>query len=177
VTAKLGSLEAKHVYHFRIVATTAGGTQAGADLTFTTAAPSPHLSALRISPNRFRAFVKTAHGHRPAKTGATVHYNDSQPATTTLTVLQAQRGVRSGRRCVAPPRHPRGKAKPRRCTRLVALGSFSHRDRRAGAQTLHYDGRAHGRALAPGSYTLTAAAIDGAQQRSNTIQTGFRIVH
>jgi hypothetical protein len=176
VSAPLASLSAQRTYHFRIVATTPGGTAQGADRTFTTATTAtlgPRLSGLRLKPKAFHAQRK-GHRHR-APTGTTISYMDSQPAVTTFTILQARRGVRSHGRCVAPPRHRHGKSKLRRCTRSVSRGGFSHRDRRSGIERLRFDGRIHGRPLAAGGYTLTAVATDSVHHRSNTVRVGFHI--
>ena len=91
------------LYHFQLVAANVIGATSGADGTFVTA-PSPAMltsaprdSALHLSSRRFRAATHgaTVTSTRPP-TGTTVSYSDSQPATTSLTVLEPASGVRSG---------------------------------------------------------------------------------
>jgi 6-phosphogluconolactonase (cycloisomerase 2 family) len=136
----------------------------------------PALTALRVSPSTIRAApsgVTLARKKAKPKTGATISYNDSQAATTTFAILRATAGVRSGKRCIAPPRHPAKRRKAKRCTRLVAVGSFTHIDR-AGSNRLPFSGRLHGHKLAPGSYTLTATPALG-KLVGQTASTHFTI--
>jgi hypothetical protein len=120
-------------------------------------APVPSITALRLSPSTFRAAASgpTIAATRRKSSGTTIAYRDSLAATTSFTVLRSMAGVRRGRRCVAPPRHRSAHSKLKRCTRLVATAGFAHNDR-AGTNRLRFSGRAHGRRLAPGSYTLVA---------------------
>ncbi len=138
-------------------------------------APPPAIAAvsrLRISPFRFPAATKGASitRTRKRKTGTNVSYRDTQAATTTFTVLQPRRGIRRGRSCVKPKRGQRG----RRCTRYVAVGKFTHRDR-AGANSFHFSGRVRGRKLAPGTYRLQAVPRF-AGRNGRAIFNSFRIV-
>ena len=114
------------------------------------------MSKLKLKPARFHV-VK--HRHKHFKLGTTIGYTDSLAATTTFTVTQKARGVVKGKRCVAPPRHPskRGK-KPKKCTRTVTFGTFTHRDK-AGANRVAWNGKLKRRALKAGSYTLHAVAV------------------
>jgi hypothetical protein len=101
----------------------------------------PRLTALRLHPTTFRA--APAHGHPRAKTGTTISYRDSAPATTTLMVLSVPR-----RSCTPAQVHRR------QCViRGRLVGSFIHRDR-AGANRFGFSGRIHGHALSPGRYRL-----------------------
>jgi hypothetical protein len=117
----------------------------------------PALSGLRVSPNAFRAAATgaTIAKKGKAKAGATISYSDSLAATTTFVIIKPTAGVRSGKRCVAPPRHRAKHKKLKRCTRLLTLGSFSHVDR-AGVNNLRFSGRLRAKKLAPATYTLTA---------------------
>jgi hypothetical protein len=119
--------------------------------------PVPSISALRLSPSTFRAAAKgpTIASAKRKGTGTTITYSDSLAATTSFTILRSTPGVRSGRRCVAPPKHRAAHAKLKRCTRLLAAANFTHIDR-AGANRLRFSGRAHAKKLRPGSYTLVA---------------------
>jgi len=117
--------------------------------------PHPALSALKLSPSAFSAAV---HGASISKAGGTkVSYVDSETATSTFTVFAASGGRIQGRSCVKPGRHNR---RGKRCTRYVALGTFTHADA-AGANSFHFSGRLKGRKLARGLYKLQAIATNG----------------
>ena len=116
--------------------------------------PPPAISGLAVHPSAFAASARGASiakaGRHP--TGTTVTYRDWRSATTTFTVLHAVKGMRRGHACV---KLARGAKHPKRCTRYVKVGGFSHRDR-AGRVTFHFSGRVRGHKLSPGSYKLTA---------------------
>jgi Putative Ig domain len=132
-----------------IAAAMGAGTGTG---TGTGPMPAPALAALKVSPSVFRAASTGATVTRRRKTGTTISYTDSQAATTTFTVLEPRPGVRDKHRgCVRPRRAKRAK----RCTRYIAIGSFTHSDA-AGRDTLHFTGRLGRRRLKPGSYRLQA---------------------
>ena len=144
----------------------------------TIAVPTPHavptptavLSRLTISPHAFAVAARSMSLAR--KAGAVISYRDTLAATTTFTVARALPGRKSGRRCLKPTTHNRhGK----RCTRFARVrGSFSHRDS-VGANRVGFTGRLRGRALAPGSYRLSATPrVNGKTGRA--VVTGFRII-
>jgi hypothetical protein len=122
---------------------------------------APSDSSLALRPSRFRAAAKgaTISGH--ANTGTTIGYVDTQSAVSTLTVLEPLPGVRSGHACVAAPAHRVKGRHYRACTRMRALGSFTHRDV-AGLNQMHFSGRLHGHALAPHAYVLAVRPSDSA---------------
>jgi len=133
------------------------------------------ITALAISPNAFAAApsgatISTANLSAKKKYGAQISYRDSQAATTTFTVLLPIPGRMQGRTCKKP-----GKANKhgRRCTLYKALGSFTHTDT-AGANSLHFSGRLHGKKLAKGSYRLQAVAHDAAGNGA-AVSKGFTI--
>jgi DNA-binding beta-propeller fold protein YncE len=135
--------------------------------------PLASLSGLSVSPNSLRAASSGASiAAKKPKTGATVSYTDSQPSTTTFTVLKAANGFTQKGRCVA--KRPAGKKNAKRCTLYKPTGSFSHSDN-AGHNTFHFTGRVSGQKLKPGVYRLQAiprfAGRNGA-----TRTTGFRVV-
>jgi hypothetical protein len=132
---------------------------------------APALSAYRLSPTTFSAAAK---GASVAKaTGTRVTYRLSEPASVRFTVQRAQAGRRSGKRCVKPTRKNR---KAKRCSRLVAVGSFTHRGN-AGANSLRFTGRiTRRRRLGLGAYKLAAVATDAAKKRSKQAIKAFRIV-
>jgi uncharacterized delta-60 repeat protein len=126
------------------------------------------ISKLGITPTTFSAAPS---GPSIAKTiGAQVSYENTQAATTMLTVLRPARGVRYKGSCVKPSRRRHGK----RCTRWVAVGRFTHTDK-AGLNSFHFTGRVYGRKLRPGRYKLRArprfAGPDG-----RAVEVNFRIV-
>jgi DNA-binding beta-propeller fold protein YncE len=149
-----------------------GGSAPGTPL-----AVRPVITALGVSPSTFRAALTGATIARKKakpKTGATIAYSDSQVAITTLAILRPTSGVRSGKRCVVPPRHPTKRHKTKRCTRLLTEGGFTHVDR-AGTNSLRFSGRLHGKKLTPDGYTLTATPTLG-KLAGRTASTHFTVV-
>lgn len=67
--------------------------------------------------------------------------------------------------------HP---TKRRRCTRLVLVGAFAHRDR-VGANHFRFSGRVNGRALEPGRYVFEVTA-ELAGQTSRQLSARFQIL-
>ncbi len=113
------------------------------------------LSRLRLKPRAFRPAARGRAVAARTHAGATISYVDSFAGHTTFRVL----------RCAAP----RG-----RCSKLVFVGSFSHRDR-AGTNRLRFTGRLRGRALSAGRYVLRAIATL-AEQRSRAATARFVIL-
>ena len=56
-----------------------------------------------------------------------ITYRDTLAAHTTLRVYHEVRGVKRGRKCVAPP-GPKQRSNGKPCTRLMLVGSFKHHD-------------------------------------------------
>ena len=148
----------------------------------TTAAPSPQppqpppgsgapvISQARVAPTAFKAAKRGGSTTTVTGTGTTVSYQDSQAATTTISVLKPTTGHLRAGNCLAGP----ARAGQRRCTRTVPLGSFPHNDT-AGPDQLHFSGRIAGRTLARGSYVL--ALTPHANGRTGaTIRLSFRII-
>ena len=130
----------------------------------------PLLSALSVSPARFRAARRGP--SNPPRAGARVRYTLSEPARFTARVERAASGRRAGRRCVSPRRAKRG---ARRCVRYITLrGSIAHAGR-AGSNTFRFSGRLRGRSLRPGRYRLRGVATDAAGNSSRPRRTRFRI--
>jgi hypothetical protein len=131
----------------------------------------PLLSALKVSPTRFRAA-----GSGPSvatRVGGKVSYKLSEPATVGFTVERALSGRRAGGHCVKPKRSNR-RAKP--CTRHQALsGGFTHRGK-AGPNRFTFNGRLRSRKLSAGRYRLRAVATDVAGNKSSPKLSSFRIV-
>jgi uncharacterized repeat protein (TIGR01451 family) len=151
------------------VSTSASDTDSSNDSSTaqTTVAPAPILivppvlRSLKVSPAAFRA-----------KNGTTVSYSNSQDSTTTFTVAKRARGVKKGKRCVAPPKK-KPKKKPVRCTRFLKRGTFS-RANKAGPVSFHFNARVKGKLLKPGRYRLRAVARNSAGA-SLPLTASFRI--
>jgi hypothetical protein len=181
VSVALTGLMPTTAYQARVVVTNPTDTTPGAFRSFTTAAVAPALSGLTLSPAAFRAapsgpsaLAASATAATKKEPGTLISYRDSQTASTTFTVLQSQNGVRKGKRCVEVPKRREPKRKPRRCERLVVLGTFTHTDR-AGSNRLRFTGRVRGGQLKPGPYQLRAIARNSARTTSRPVTKGFRI--
>ena len=162
VSAGLTGLRQGVTYHYRLVATNAEGTTAGADQTFTTLDKiKPVLSLLRVLPGLF---------HR--NKGATISFRLSELATVTFRVDRVLRGVRRHGTCVVRKRRSRG----RPCTRYVPVpGSFTQAGVE-GANSFHFDARVGGRLLFPGAYRLRASPRDNAGNVGKTVVAAFRVL-
>jgi uncharacterized repeat protein (TIGR01451 family) len=135
--------------------------------------PAPVLSILTLDPASFRAAKSGPSVRAAATTGTVLSYTNSQASITTFTVFKRAPGVRKGKRCVAPPRKKPSK-KPKRCTRFLKRGTFTHFDT-AGAVRFRFTGRVNGKTLAPGRYRLRAVASNATgpskpRQRDFTIK-------
>jgi CSLREA domain-containing protein len=139
-------------YHYRLVASSADGAADGADRSFLTVAVKPRLGKLALEPSAFRA-------GRSRRSGTTISYTDSEPATATLAVL----------RCTSVSGH--GHRKHR--TRCKQVGSFSHADQ-LGKNTIRFGGRLNGRKLGRGPYRLEVTA-HAQRKRGNTISATFKV--
>lgn len=106
------------------------------------------LSAVRLTPSSFAV--------RGRRAGATLRFTLDRAATVRLQVDRQQPGIRVRGRCVAPGRRANGP----RCTRWRSAGSRSITGR-SGANSVRFDGRLGGRALAPGRYRLTLTPAGG----------------
>jgi DNA-binding beta-propeller fold protein YncE len=131
----------------------------------------PLLSALSLSPSRFRAAARGP--SIAARIGSTVSYRLSEPAAVRFRVERALPGRRVGGRCVKPTRSNR---RAQRCTRYRTLrGGFTHRGK-AGRNKFKFSGRLRGRKLRPARYRLRAVATDPAGNRSRPQRSRFRIL-
>ncbi|HEY0631537.1 MAG TPA: DUF11 domain-containing protein [Thermoleophilaceae bacterium] len=137
----------------------------------TVAAPVPVLSKLKLSPTSFSAGTKGGSVAAAAKAGTVVTYKLNTAATTTLSVLKPAPGIKSGKACVKPPKHPPKGAK--KCTRYVSIGTFKHADA-AGTARFRFTGRLKGKTLRSGRYRLRAGARN-ASGASKLVEAGFKI--
>ena len=122
---------------------TGTGTGTGGHPVSTT--PPPALSALTLSPKRFRL--------RGKKTVTTIRYTLSQAARVTLRFERLATGHRRGKRCVAS-----GHGKP--CTIATTIGTLTINGR-PGRNQLRFAGRLNSKALPVGGYRLTATPARG----------------
>lgn len=168
-SAPVAGLLANTTYHYRVVATSADGTTASPDATFTTAPPPPTPTPPRtptpIPTARPRLTKLAVHLSRPkppkhrtshkakTKPTATITYTDSGVATTKLTLSTVTTGARHGARCVKRSRKVHGKS----CTLLTRIVTLTHHDR-AGTNSV----RVTGHLLAKGHYEVTATPGSGA---------------
>jgi Concanavalin A-like lectin/glucanases superfamily len=114
---------------------------------------TPVIRSLRLSPATFslrRGRARRVRGRMP---GTTISYTDTLAAQVTFRVLGHRSGIMRAGRCAAIPAH-RTAAHAKRCTRTVALASFSRSDR-GGHNTFRFTG-VRGHRLAPGRYLLQA---------------------
>jgi uncharacterized repeat protein (TIGR01451 family) len=132
----------------------------------------PVLSPVKLAPSAFLAAKSGPSVVTAAARGTVVSFTVSETATTTFSVSRRARGVRKGGKCVAPPRKRPAK-KPKRCTRYVPAGSFSHDDV-AGSVRFRFTGRVGAKALRPASYRLTAVARNAAG-KSDPVRASFRV--
>ena len=131
------------------------------------------LSALRLRPSAFVAATTGPSIFRKAagRTGTTISYTNTQPATVTLTIQRLTAGRRTHGACVAASK--RNARKPR-CTRIVTVGALTHTER-VGRTTIHFSGRVSGRSLRAGSYRLRATAANRAGS-SRPLDADFRVL-
>jgi uncharacterized repeat protein (TIGR01451 family) len=117
----------------------------------------PVLSQFKLKPSSFVA-ATSGPSVRAAAIGAGVFigYKINAPATTKFTVQKVAPGVRKGKKCVAPPKTT-PKKKPKKCTRYLSRGSFTHKDA-PGSVKFRFTGRVKGKTLKPGSYRVRAVA-------------------
>jgi PKD repeat protein len=123
------------------------------------------LSALKLTPARFRAARKGASIASRGAIGSHITYTLSAKALVKFSVRRVARGVRHGKACVAPRRGLHGKG----CRRTVALRPTFSRLSKAGANSRYFSGRVGGHALHPGSYVLVATVGHTARTVSFTI--------
>lgn len=126
-----------------------------------TAAPNPPpvLSALSLQRRVFvvgRAPTAPSSARRLAR-GTRFRFRLSELSDVTIRFERALAGRRAGRRCVAPPRRPKG----RPCARFKPLRqTLLRRGLAAGRQSVAFSGRIGRRPLVPGSYRATLTPVD-----------------
>jgi len=139
------------------------------------AAPNlaPRLTALSVTNS---VFAPAAAGKRTAKkktpVGTAFRFTLSETASVRVTFTRAVPGRRVGSRCLGATPERR---KRKRCTRFVSVGAITSSGK-SGRNTLRFDGRIGGRALAPGSYRATITATDAGRLRSTARTVSLRVV-
>jgi hypothetical protein len=127
---------------------------------------SPASFAVASGPTAVVARKK--HAARGTKLG----YRLSEPAVVTLSFVRSVAGRRAGTRCV---KATRGNRRAKRCTRHVAAGKLT-RTAPVGPSILKFSGRIGSKALARGSYRITALATDPAGNTSAARGVTIKVV-
>jgi lysophospholipase L1-like esterase len=117
--------------------------------------PQPALATIAALAESRRAFRPS---HRHFKGGTVFSLRLDQPATITVALHRLAAGRLRHHRCL--PQTPHVVKKPR-CTRAIPLIRLSKQGH-SGVNTLFFNGRVHGRALAPGHYLALVSATDPA---------------
>ncbi len=117
---------------------------------------APSLSKLSAKPSAVTR-AKGKKKAKPAKLGFTV----SETSVVTFTGELVVKGHKSGKKCVAP-----AKKKAKACTLYTKLGGALRVNAKAGANTVSFAAKLGTKKLGPGTYRLTAVAIDAAGNRS-----------
>lgn len=146
LSIQLKSLQQGTKYHYRWVATSSDGSTTTTDATFTTAAATPVITALKLKPAPF---------HVPG--GTTISYTDSESSSVSFDVL----------RCVKLGKHGR-------CKSYKKTGSFV-RTSHAGHNSFHFSGKLGAHKLASGHYRLDATPTAHGK-RGKTAKKTFRIL-
>ncbi len=157
VAVNLTGLSPATTYHYRLVATNAGGTTYGADQTFTSAPPVPSLSTVRQAHLRWREGNAGARiSRRGLPLGTSFSFALNTAAKVTFAFTQRAGGRRVHGRCVAQTRHNRS---ARRCSRTVTRAALSFNGH-TGANKVAFQGRvSHSKKLRPGAYTVVITAV------------------
>jgi uncharacterized delta-60 repeat protein len=136
---------------------------------------APIVSSIKRSAARWRLGSKLASFAKAKKVpvGMTVSWKLTEAATMTFSFDAIAAGRRVGRKCAAPKKSNRKRAK---CTRYVPKGSLK-RSAPAGAGKLLFQGRiSKSKRLRPGKYRLRIDAADAAGNRSPTKTLTFTSV-
>ena len=127
-----------------------GGTPTGGGGSTGTAKGStaaPSISGVKLS-SPVVTVDPQGHVISHSASGLSLTYVESQAGSLKVTLLRSEKGVRHGKRCVAPSR----RAKGRSCTHFVVLSSVV-RSGQAGRLTVPFNQLFH-RRLSPGTYRL-----------------------
>jgi hypothetical protein len=176
VSAPLPSIPRGTRLHYRLVATSADGTSAGADKVAEPDVVAPVLTNVSLSWTVFTVGSKgtavSARAGRRHKRGTTIRFTLSEASTVKIAIQRAAAGRRKGMRCVKPSRKLR---KAKKCTRFVTAGTLTRKGK-AGANKVPFSGRIGTKPLPPGRYRAMLRATDAAGNRSKPKTVKFRIV-
>jgi hypothetical protein len=186
VSAALAGLSPATAYTVTLVAASAQGASSGAAVAFTTPAAgsgaatagagAPAVSALKLSPTRFRRGRAPATISRRSAlpSATTISFTLSAAATVTLTFERPAAGTVVGHRCLARSgKHANGK----RCTRFTRVPGAVSRAGHTGTVKVRFDGVLdHGARLSPGSYRLSLSAADAGGRTTAATHPAFTIV-
>ena len=158
-----------------VTATDGAGNQTSASRAVAVAPPPvPTVSALRLTPSRFRvARSATAISAKRAPRGTNIRFSIAVPATATIAFQRPAAGRRSGGRCVRPTRKLR---RAKRCTRYVGEGRLTRANLAAGAASVKFSGRIGRRALRPGRHRAVVSAATTLGARAKGKPARFTIV-
>jgi hypothetical protein len=167
-----------------VTATDGAGNTAGATRAISIAVPVPpgaarlaltrvSISRTRFAVGRGRTAVAAGVRRRVVPRGAIVRFTLSERATARLAFQRAAPGRRVGRRCLAPTRARRGRP---RCTRWLAEGALTRRNRRVGANTVAFSGRIGLRPLTLGRHRVIVSAATVDRRRATATPRAFTIV-
>ncbi len=132
----------------------------------------PRLTALKITPTRFRPASSGPSHRRTGGRGGTVTFRLDERATVVFSVQQARSGRTVNGRC---RRGGRSQGNARRCTIWSPVaGSFRITGRR-GFSRLRFTGRIGGRRLGPGRYRLVARPHSAAGGFGKPVRARFSI--
>jgi streptogramin lyase len=141
----------------------AGPAAAGRDTT-----PPSFTKAPSLHPSRFRSSGRA--GGRIPK-GSALTFTLSEAATLKVQVSAPRPGRKVNGNCTAPGKSNRHKPA---CRRYVPLGTLSY-NAKSGANRFAFSGRVAGHTLKPGSYRLSAIALDAAGNGSSPAKASFTI--
>jgi hypothetical protein len=181
-TAAVSGLSPGTTYHYRAVATHAGGTSVGPDMTFTTAPPTdppgtgppgtgpPGTGPPGTDAAAARVSAFSASPRRFARGGTTFRYTLTRAAQVRVAIARKTRGRRVGGRCRKQNR--RNRTRPA-CSRFVSVGRPLQHGGRAGQNSLAFSGRLAGRRLRPGTYRATVTVVGNSASRGTLT---FRVI-
>jgi len=189
VSATALGLAPATTYTVTLNATSVQGSSSGSPVTFTTAAGKAlpkggtssalSVSALKLSPTRFRrgkhtATISRAKRKSKTPTATTISFTLSQAAGVKLSFELAQPGVLAGRKCGASSKtHRKGK----RCIRYTAVAHDVALPGRAGTDTITFAGVLNGGVrLSPGTYRLSLSAANPTGSATATQHPTFTLL-
>jgi hypothetical protein len=137
---------------------------------------APKITGARLSVSRFRVSKQSTAISAKVKVpqGTSFQFTLSQAAKLKIEFKHAARGLRSGKRCVAPSAKLRDHH-AKHCTRTLSVGTLARANEPPGADKVAFSGRIGSKALPPGAYTAVLSATTGAL-RSTPVTLALTIV-